>query len=136
MTCVAFCGQTDSQKKGEDFNDEHIYFRNLMRIKDLSWIDSLHKLYAGRMVRNDVSKDGKRRLVKNARLGFFIRKYDGQYYIAPSIYTTDRKEDFITIKDFQTKDAGKISENQWAVHARSILQNSQRIFADIWGFCS
>lgn len=130
VTCGAFRGQ-------EDFNDEHIYFRSLMRIKDLPWTESLHKLYVGRMVRNDVGKDGKKRLVKNARPGFLIRKPDGKYFIAPSIYTTDRKEDFITIKDFQRqfgkvefKDSrihwsGKIAYivtgNQWAKQPKRLL---------------
>ena len=31
VTCGAFRGQTDSQKNGDDFNDEHIYFRCLMK---------------------------------------------------------------------------------------------------------
>ena len=126
VTCGAFRGQ-------EDFNDEHIYFRSLMRIKALPWTESLHKLYAGRMVRND----DKKIVVKNARPGFLIRKPDGKYFIAPSIYTSDRKEDFITIKDFQEqfdevkfrdsrihwggKIAYIVTGNQWAKKPERLL---------------
>ena len=107
VTCGAFRGQTDSQKNGDDFNDEHIYFRCLMKnnkaeLKGYNWSVALHAYYVKRMSR-DVDKDGKKITVKNARPGFLIRKADGKYFIAPSIYTSDRAEDFITIKDFQTK---------------------------------
>ena len=107
VTCGAFRGQTDSQKKGEDFNDEHIYFRCLMKnnkaeFKGYNWSETLHAYYVKRMSR-DVDKDGKKITVKNARPGFLIKKADGKYFIAPSIYTSDRDEDFIMIKDFQDR---------------------------------
>ena len=108
VTCGAFRGQTDSQKKGEDFNDEHIYFRCLMKnnfaaLNGYNWSDELHRVYVKRMVREAVDKDGKKFIAKNARPGFLIRKANGQYFIAPSIYMSDRAEDFITITAFQKK---------------------------------
>jgi len=108
VTCGIFRGQTDSQKKGEDFNDEHIYFRCLMKnnnaaLGGYNWSDELHKVYVNRMVREDTDEDGKKFIAKNAHPGFLIRKTSGQYFIAPSIYTSDRPEDFITIKKFQEK---------------------------------
>lgn len=108
VTCGAFRGQTDSQKKGEDFNDEHIYFRCLMKnnnaeLNGYNWSEKLHEVYVNRMVREAVDKDGKKHHVKNARPGFLIHKTNGQYFIAPSIYMSDRPDDFITIKAFQKK---------------------------------
>ena len=142
VTCGAFRGQTASQKKGEDFNDEHIYFRCLMKnhfaaLGGYNWSDELHRTYVKRMVREGTDKDGKKFIAKNARPGFLIRKANGQYFIAPSIYTSDRPEDFIMIKAFQAKYGpvkfrdsrvywdGKIAYivtgNQWAKQPNRLL---------------
>ena len=104
VTCGAFRGQSDSQKNGEDFNDEHIYFRCLMSVKKFSWTKALNKLYNERMSEKDSGK-------KKARPGFLIRrKADGQYFIAPLNKTAlplDKASNpptgFITIKDFQNR---------------------------------
>ena len=119
VTCGAFRGQSDSQKNGDDFNDEHIYFRCLMKnnkaeLKGYNWSVALHAYYVQRMSR-DIDRDGKKITVKNARPGFLVRKADGKYFIAPSIYTSDRAEDFITIKDFQTK-YGKVGFRDSRIH--------------------
>lgn len=98
VTCGAFRGRTSSQKKGEDFNDEHIYFRCIMGIKSLPWTKDLNKVYNDRMTS---MKDGKP--VKNARPGFLIQTVEGKYFIAPSIYRTDRKDDKILIKEYEKK---------------------------------
>ncbi|MBR0062020.1 MAG: hypothetical protein IJP68_11135, partial [Selenomonadaceae bacterium] len=46
VTCGAFRGKSTAQKKGEDFNDEHIYFRCLMTTKSSpAWMSDLNKLY-------------------------------------------------------------------------------------------
>lgn len=104
VTCGAFRGRTDNQKKGEDFNDEHIYFRCLMTTRNSpAWMGDLNKLYNGRMIGTRRGKDGKQRLVKNARPGFLIRTKDNKFFIAPSIYATDRKDDKILIREYEKK---------------------------------
>ena len=103
VTCGAFRGQTTSQGKGEDFNDEHIYFRCLMGVGRYPWTKDLNKLYNGRMTHSAKGKDGRLHPVKNARPGFLICTIDNKYFIAPSIYKSDRKKDRISIKEYQEK---------------------------------
>lgn len=103
VTCGAFRGQTTSQGKGEDFNDEHIYFRCLMGVGRYPWTKDLNKLYNDRMTHSAKGKDGKLHPVKNARPGFLICTNDNKYFIAPAIYKSDRKEDRISIKEYQEK---------------------------------
>ena len=106
VTCGAFRGQTDNQTKGEDFNDEHIYFRCLMATKSSpAWMSSLNKLYNSRMTH--VGKD-KSRIVKNARPGFLICTTDNKYFIAPSIVDGkpmyhDHNSDKILIREYEEK---------------------------------
>lgn len=126
VTCGAFRGQTDSQKKGEDFNDEHIYFRCLMKnnnaeLNGYNWSVALHNYYVDRMSR-DIDKDGKKITVKKARPGFLIKKADGKYFIAPLNKTvlppdkaTNPPTGFITIKDFQDS-FGKVNFRDSRVH--------------------
>lgn len=93
VTCGAFRGRTDSQKKGEDFNDEHIYFRCLMATdKSPKWMDDLCKTYKARM-------EGEKG--KNARPGFLIQTFSNKFFISPLLPNLERKNDFIMIKDFQ-----------------------------------
>ena len=128
ITCGAFRGQTSSQKKGEDFNDEHIYFRCLMTTRNSpAWTSDLHRFYKERMLRR--GKDGK--LVKNARPGFLIRMKDNRYFIAPSIYTTDRKDDKILILEYERKFSVTIQERdsscvEWRDGTAYIVTGSQR----------
>ena len=97
VTCGAFRGKTSTQKKGEDFNDEHIYFRCLMTSKNSpAWTKDLNKLYKSRM---ESLRQGKP--VKNARPGFLIQTSDGKFFIAPSKFRTDKKEDKILIKEYE-----------------------------------
>ena len=104
VTCGAFRGRTTSQRKGEDFNDEHIYYRCLMTTKNSpAWMDDLHELYKDRMIHDERGKDGKFHPVKNARPGFLIRTTDNKFFIAPSIYKSDRKDDRILILDYEKK---------------------------------
>ena len=108
VTCGAFRGQTTSQRKGEDFNDEHIYFRCLMGVGRYPWTKLLNKRYNDRMTSNVKGKDGKFHLVKNARPGFLIRTTDNKFFIAPAIVdgkpiSHDRKNDRISIKEYQEK---------------------------------
>lgn len=126
VTCGAVRGQTDSQKNGDDFNDEHIYFRCLMKnnkaeLKGYNWSVALHAYYVKRMSR-DVDKDGKKITVKNAYPGFLIRKADGKYFIAPlnkKVLPQDEASNpptgFITIKDFQKK-FGKVGFRDSRIH--------------------
>ena len=76
VTCGAFRGQSIAQKKGEDFNDEHIYFRCIMGING-SWTKSLNDHYKKIMIDKITGK-------KNARPGFLIYSNSGKYFIAPS----------------------------------------------------
>ena len=101
VTCGTFRGRTDSQKKGEDFNDEHIYFRCIMGLNSLAWTKALNKVYNDRMIGEILGKDGKLKPAKNARPGFLIKMTNGKYFIAPSIYEHDRKDDKIFIKEYQ-----------------------------------
>ena len=95
VTCGTFRGRTASQKKGEDFNDEHIYFRCLMAPNSApQWMDDLCKTYKARM-------EGEKG--KNARPGFLIQTFDNKFFIAPLLPNLERKNDFIMIKDFQEK---------------------------------
>ena len=110
VTCGAFRGQTASQGKGEDFNDEHIYFRALMGVGRYPWTKDLNKLYNGRMTHSAKGKDGKLHPVKNARPGFLICTTDNKYFIAPSIYKSDRKEDRILIREYEEKFHARIDE--------------------------
>ena len=83
VTCGAFRGQTDSQKKGEDFNDEHIYFRCLMknnqvaRADGYNWSIKLNDHYT-----KDLMTDRKTNR-KKARPGFLVYK-DDKFFIVPS----------------------------------------------------
>ena len=110
VTCGAFRGRTANQKKGEDFNDEHIYFRCIMKIKKFAWTEDLHNLYTARMMSSRRDKKGKSQLVKNARPGFLIRMADNRFFIAPSIYRSDRKDDRISIKEYQQEYSVTIPE--------------------------
>ncbi len=93
VTCGTFRGRTDSQKKGEDFNDEHIYYRCIMATdKTPKWMDDLCATYKDRM------EDDKG---KNARPGFLIQTTDNEYFIAPLLPKIERKNDFIMILDFK-----------------------------------
>lgn len=108
VTCGAFRGQTTSQGKGEDFNDEHIYFRCLMGVGRYPWTKNLNKLYNGRMIHNAKGKDGRLHPVKNARPGFLICTVDNKYFIAPAMVdgkpmNHDRKTDRISIKEYQER---------------------------------
>ena len=111
VTCGAFRGRTTSQKKGEDFNDEHIYYRCLMGVGKYSWTKDLNRVYNGRMVTMKRGKDGKVRPVKNARPGFLIRTRDNKYFIAPSL-VGDNKSNRIPIRNFRTDDR-KSSRVEW-----------------------
>lgn len=99
VTCGAFRGRTDSQRKGEDFNDEHVYYRCIMGVGALAWTKDLNKVYNARMVGEIRGKDGKMKPAKNARPGFLIQMTNGKFFIAPSIYEHDRKVDRLTIYD-------------------------------------
>ena len=105
VTCGAFRGRTNSQRKGEDFNDEHIYFRCMMGVGRYPWTKDLNKVYNSRMIHNARGKDGKFHPVKNARPGFLIRTTDNKFFIAPSIYKSDRKDDRILIRDYEKNSA-------------------------------
>ena len=101
VTCGTFRGRTDSQKKGEDFNDEHIYYRCLMGVRSLPWTRDLNREYNSRMVGTIRGADGQIKPAKNARPGFLIQTFDNKYFIAPSIHEHDRKEDRIFIKEYE-----------------------------------
>lgn len=93
ITCVTFRSRTDSQKKGKDFNNEHIYFRCLMAPNNApQWMNDLCNLYKSRM-------EGEKG--QNARPGFLLQTFDNKYFIAPLLPNLERKNDFIMIKDFQ-----------------------------------
>ena len=139
VTCGTFRGRTDSQKKGEDFNDEHIYFRCLMTSGGSpQWTKDLCNTYKARM-------EGDKG--KNARPGFLIQTFDNKYFIAPSIYEHDRKNDYIMISEFQNKffDVGFrnsrvywrgdkayiLTGNQWANRPENLLdKKSYEIFKE------
>ena len=95
VTCGTFRGRTASQKKGEDFNDEHVYFRCLMASKNSpDWMADLNRLYKNRMeTRNKYGKP-----VKNARVGFLVHTTDDKYFILPA-QVGDNKNNRLSIYD-------------------------------------
>lgn len=108
VTCGTFRGRTASQRKGEDFNDEHVYYRCLMGVSALPWTKDLNKLYNDRMTSSWLGADKKMHQGKAARPGFLIRTTDNRFYLAPSIsggavMNHDRKEDRILISEYQEK---------------------------------
>ena len=130
VTCGAFRGRTTSQRKGEDFNDEHIYFRCMMGVGRYPWTKDLNKVYNSRMIHNARGKDGKLHPVKNARPGFLIRTTDNKFFIAPSIYKSDRKDDRILIRDYEKKFRVTIRERnsscvKWDGNIAYIITGSQ-----------
>ena len=131
VTCGAFRGQTSSQKKGEDFNDEHIYFRCLMGVGRYPWTKDLNKLYNGRMTHDVRGKDGKFHTVKNARPGFLICTTDNKIFVAPSIYKSDRKDDRILIREYEEQFNTTVAERnsscvKWDGTTAYIITGSQR----------
>ena len=133
VTCGAFRGRTSSQKKGEDFNDEHIYFRCLMGVGKYPWTKDLNKLYTARMIHSAKGKDGKLHPVKNARPGFLICTTDNRIFIAPSIYKSDRKDDRILIREYEKKFRTTIPERnsscvKWDGTTAYIITGSQARF--------
>ena len=126
VTCGAFRGRTKTQKKGEDFNDEHIYFRCLMTSKNSpAWTKDLNKLYTNRMTSQRQGQP-----VKNARPGFLIQTTDGKFFIAPSTFRTDRKDDRILIKEYEKKFNDKVqirndSRVTWHGREAYIITGSQ-----------
>ena len=106
VTCGTFRGRTESQRKGEDFNDEHVYFRCLMGVKSIPWTKDLNKLYNSRMTSSYVGKDKKIHQGKKAQPGFLIRTTDNKYFIAPST-VGDNKRDRISIFDRKFKNLDK-----------------------------
>ena len=120
VTCGTFRGVTTSQRKGEDFNDEHIYFRCLMAPKGMpEWMEDLHALYISRM-------EGEKG--KNARAGFLIQTKDNKYFIAPLLPNLERKNDYIMMKDFQAQ-YGEVryrdSRIKWDKNIAYILTGNQ-----------
>ena len=82
VTCGTFRGRTTSQSKGEDFNDEHIYFRCIMKLNSFPWTAELNKIYSERMT--STKFEGRaRKVTKKAIAGFLIKLKEGKYYIAP-----------------------------------------------------
>ena len=133
VTCGAFRGQTGSQKKGEDFNDEHIYFRCLMGVGRYLWTKDLNKLYNSRMIHNQIGKDKKSHPVKNARPGFLICTTDNKFFIAPSTYKSDRKEDRKLILEYEKEFHTSIPERnssrvKWDGGTAYIITGSQARF--------
>ena len=131
VTCGAFRGQSTSQRKGEDFNDEHIYFRCIMGVGRYPWTKDLNKLYNGRMIHSVKGKDGKIVPAKSARPGFLIYTSDNKIFIAPSIYKSDRKEDRILIREYEKKYHTEIPERnsscvKWDDGTAYIITGSQR----------
>ena len=135
VTCGTFRGRTESQKKGEDFNDEHIYYRCLMGVGKYFWTKDLNKEYNSRMTSNVKGKDGKFHPAKNARCGFLIQTTDNEYYIAPSIYAHDRKTDRILIKEYEEKFNDRVqirndSRVTWHGREAYIITGSQKYLYD------
>lgn len=135
VTCGAFRGRTDSQKKGEDFNDEHIYYRCLMGVKSLPWTKDLNNEYNSRMVGTIRGKDGKIKPAKNARPGFLIQTFDNKYFIAPSIHEHDKKDDRIFIKEYEQKFNTKIALRnsscvEWHGREAYIITGSNKFLYD------
>ena len=135
VTCGTFRGKTDTQQKGEDFNDEHIYYRCLMGVKSMLWTKDLNKEYNSRMMSNVKGADGKNHLAKNALAGFLIQTSDNEYYIAPSIYAHDRKSDKILIKEYEKKFKDRVqirndSRVTWHGDEAYIITGSQKYLYD------
>lgn len=132
VTCGAFRGGTNSQQKGEDFNDEHIYYRCLMGVNSLPWTKNLNKEYKARMESTIQDKDEKFRTVKNARPGFLIQTKDNKYFIAPSIHDYDIKNDKILILEYEKKFAPNIGnyDVKWENNVAYIIKgaNNQEEF--------
>ncbi|MBR1580375.1 MAG: TIGR03986 family CRISPR-associated RAMP protein [Selenomonadaceae bacterium] len=133
VTCGALRGETSTLKRGEDFNDEHIYFRCLMATsRDPLWMHDLNALYNSRMTNTVKGKGGRSIPVKNARPGFLIKLEDGRYMIAPSIYAHDRKEDRILIKEYEKKFNDRLevrgSRVTWQGREAYIITGSQPRF--------
>ena len=133
MTCGTFRGRTDSQKKGEDFNDEHIYYRCLMGVNSMSWTKDLNKEYNSRMTSNVKGADGKFHVAKNARPGFLIQTKDNKYFIAPSIHANDLKNDKVFIKEYERDFHVRIPERnsscvEWRGKIAYIITGSQSQF--------
>lgn len=131
VTCGAFRGRSKSQKKGEDFNDEHIYFRCLMGVGRYPWTKDLNDLYNGRMIHDATDKKGKTVKVKNARPGFLICTTDNKIFIAPSKFMSDRKQDRILIREYEKKFCTTIPERnssciKWDGTTAYIITGSQK----------
>ena len=130
VTCGTFRGRTDSQRKGEDFNDEHIYYRCLMGVNSIPWTKDLNKEYNSRMTSNVTGADGKSHIVKNARPGFMIQTADNKYFIAPSLNKHDLKDDRILIKEYllethKRNDDIKTSQIIWNGNKAFIITGTQ-----------
>lgn len=118
VTCGTFCGQTASQKKGEDFNDEHIYFRCLMASSGSpAWMGDLCDHYKELMTDKATGK-------KKARPGFLIYTDENEYFIVPY----PRKTGCILIKDYQAEHGlvrFRDSRIQWAGTVAYCLTGNQ-----------
>ena len=134
VTCSTFRGATSTQKKGEDFNDEHIYYRCLMKNNRAAWDNGynwskdLNSAYNDRMTS---TREGKP--VKNARPGFLIQTASGDFFVAPSIYRSDRKDDKILIKEYEKKFNDKVkirndSRVTWQENEAYIITGSQESY--------
>lgn len=114
VTCGAFRGTTDSQKKGEDFNDEHIYFRCMMAPKGSpAWMKDLNYHYTKDLMTD--RKTGK----KKARPGFLIYK-DDKFFIVPSS-RADNKTDREPIYKYLQKYRSEKSCITWEGHRAYIF---------------
>ena len=84
VTCSSFRGETETQKTGEDFNDEHIYYRCLMKNKEAvwsngyNWSTELNKFYSDRMTSTTFAK-GKRKVQKKTIPGFLVKTAEGKF---------------------------------------------------------
>lgn len=89
VTCSTFRGGTGTQKKGEDFNDEHIYYRCLMKNNQAAWENGynwsadLNKNHYSKRMTSTTFVKGKRKVQKKAIPGFLIKTSEGKYFIAP-----------------------------------------------------
>ena len=130
VTCGAFRGGSSKLRKGEDFNDEHIYYRCIMKINKIPWTADLHSFYSARMTNNVKTKAGKTVPVKNARPGFLIKLKNGKFMIAPSIYAHDQKDDRILILEYEKKFGDRLevrgSRVTWQGREAYIITGSQR----------
>lgn len=94
VTCGAFRGISKAQGKGEDFNDEHIYFRCIMPGK-YDWSKELNRRYNYRMTDKATGR-------KKAHPGFLICREDDKFFIAPSL-KNDCKEDRTPLYEYRKK---------------------------------